>query len=439
MTTSLPRRGPSPFNPGATTSQPKSSNVSYAFQQPSRTKSRTENRRNIPDTESNDTSGDKNAVALIRRVLCPDVSAYGSSPPRPLQELLPPLTSSNDVDLQLYALIAVIIKEFVYSWYAKITPDHVFVDEVLQLIAHCTRALEQRLRRVDVGQLVLDEVTGLVQAHITAYRIAAQGSDLVAVKPSAREIYHNLNPHPGLSPVPKVSTVSQLSEQQENENLYRHLLAQSVLAVLLPTEDLENVCLRTLVEDVLSDLILGNQVSGRVCEGWFIWTAISKVITVVKQRDSEATSTIGQSLDAVAEASRLERFGLLSEDGNETKNAQKHSQSMASLWLWKILYSVYLAYVTMRFIIGGLLHTALSNPEATATEMLQTDPVTTTKATNQPGPCRPVLSYRAFGLISQLMGVPQKMPWLNGSLSLIQSLLSTGPGKIGGPGSVLDR
>jgi hypothetical protein len=180
MTTSLPRRGPSPFNPGATTSQPKSSNISYTSQQPSRAKSRTENRRSTTDTESNDPSGDKNTVALIRRVLCPDVSAYGSSAPRPLQELLPPLTSSNDVDLQLYALIAVIIKEFVYSWYARITPDHVFVDEVLQLIAHCTRALEQRLRQVDVGQLVLDEVTGLVQAHIT-------GSSLVSPLSSASE------------------------------------------------------------------------------------------------------------------------------------------------------------------------------------------------------------------------------------------------------------
>lgn len=272
-----------------------------------------------------------------------------------------------------------------------------------------------------------------------AYRIATQGSDLVALQPSAREIYHHLNPHPGLSPVPNVSTASQSSEQQENENLYRHLLAQGVLAALLPTEDLENVCLRTLVEDVLSDLILGNQVSGRICEGWFIWTAISKVITVAKQRDSEATVTVGQSLDAVAELNRLERFGLLSEDGNEDGNAEKHSQSTASLWLWKILYSVYLAYVTMRFIIGGLLHTALSNPEAKTTEMLQADPVATTKATNQPKLCRPVLSYRAFGLIFQLLGVPQRMPWLNGSLSLIQSLLLTGPGRIGETGSVLDR
>lgn len=167
MITSLPRRGPSPFEPGATTSQSRTSNISLTSQQLSRAKSRTESRKTTVDAESTEFVNDKNTIALIRRVLCPDASIYGSSAPRPLQELLPPLTSSNDVDLQLYALIAVIIKEFVYSWYGKITPDHVFVDEVLQLIAHCTRALEQRLRRVDITQLILDEVTGLIQAHIT--------------------------------------------------------------------------------------------------------------------------------------------------------------------------------------------------------------------------------------------------------------------------------
>jgi hypothetical protein len=70
------------------------------------------------------------------------------------------------VDRQLYALIAIIIKEFVLSWYSKITADQSFINEVLQVIAHCTRALEQRLREVDVAQLVLDELPALLEAHI---------------------------------------------------------------------------------------------------------------------------------------------------------------------------------------------------------------------------------------------------------------------------------
>lgn len=113
-----------------------------------------------------DAASEKATVNLIRRVLCPQTGNYGGSTPQPLEELLPPLTSSNDVDRQLYALIAIIIREFVYSWYSKITSDQVLVNEVLQVIAHCTRALEQRLRQIDVAQVILDEIPALVETHI---------------------------------------------------------------------------------------------------------------------------------------------------------------------------------------------------------------------------------------------------------------------------------
>jgi hypothetical protein len=76
------------------------------------------------------------------------------------------LTSSNEVDLQLYAFIAIIIREFVQVWYAKITPDPYFVEEVVRTIAHCTRALEQRFRKVDLESLLLDELPDLLETHV---------------------------------------------------------------------------------------------------------------------------------------------------------------------------------------------------------------------------------------------------------------------------------
>jgi hypothetical protein len=114
---------------------------------------------------------DKATAAFIRRTLCAHHALSGAgekgrSTPRPVDELLPPLTSSNEVDLQLYAILAVILRESVYVWYSKITPDHVFVDEVLQTIAHCTRALEQRVRKVDLESLLLDEIPQLIEAHL---------------------------------------------------------------------------------------------------------------------------------------------------------------------------------------------------------------------------------------------------------------------------------
>ena len=129
--------------------------------------------------QSRDDTSDSATANFVRRTLCAH-QIHGSnlagvdkgrSTPKPIEELLPPLTSSNETDLQLYAFIAIIIKESVHSWYGKITPDHAFVDEVIQIIAHCTRSLEQRLRKVDLEALLLDEVPELVEAHIEGKKL----------------------------------------------------------------------------------------------------------------------------------------------------------------------------------------------------------------------------------------------------------------------------
>jgi hypothetical protein len=114
----------------------------------------------------NDPASDRSTLFLIRRTLCPNLAEKGRNTPAPINEILPPLTSSNEVDLQLYAFIAIIIREFVHTWYTKITPDSVFVEEVVQIIAHCTRALEQRLRNVDIESLVFDELPDILDVHI---------------------------------------------------------------------------------------------------------------------------------------------------------------------------------------------------------------------------------------------------------------------------------
>jgi hypothetical protein len=118
------------------------------------------------ETSKDDFLTDKSTVSLIRRVLVPDTHGVDRNTNAPIEALLPPLTSSNDVDLQLYAIIAIVVKDFINPWYTKITPDQTFVDEVTQIIAHCSRALEQRLRQVDVAELLLDEVPAILESHV---------------------------------------------------------------------------------------------------------------------------------------------------------------------------------------------------------------------------------------------------------------------------------
>ena len=141
-----------------TTSPPPHSRASSQSRQPSPLQA-------SPPTDVSD----KATSTLIRRVLVAH-SHGGITDSKPIDELLPPLTSSNDVDLQLYAIVAIVVKEFVASWYGKITPDQSFVEEVVRIIAHCTRALEQRIRSLDLMSLVLDEIPELIESHITGRR-----------------------------------------------------------------------------------------------------------------------------------------------------------------------------------------------------------------------------------------------------------------------------
>ena len=112
-------------------------------------------------------------ILFIKRILCSSTVGTGplSETPgdnvndKPLEELLPPLTSSNDIDVQLYAIISVILSQFVQVWYNRITPDNDFIGEVVQIIAHCTRGLEERLRHVDLESLILDELPDLLCKH----------------------------------------------------------------------------------------------------------------------------------------------------------------------------------------------------------------------------------------------------------------------------------
>ncbi|KAF1981477.1 hypothetical protein K402DRAFT_398460 [Aulographum hederae CBS 113979] len=439
--------------------------------------------RAVSQQQSLDATSDRATAAFIRRTLCAHhvhaggIGEKGRSTPRPLDELLPPLTSSNDVDLQLYALLAIILKEFVYTWYAKITPDHVFVDETIQIIAHCTRALEQRLRHVDLAALLLDEIPQLLDEHVTAYRVAhetVQNNPLVS---DPRLIYHTLNPHPALAPVPIDSDPTTSLEQRRNEEVWRQLLVQGVLAVLLPTEDLENGCLRALVCDIFSDMILGNGISGKACEPVVLWDAIIKILDVVVPHNANPASSpsVVKSDSTKAKktgkpdtaTNRLEQFGLLASDINVVEKPVKSGapgggraagalKSMTR-WFWLTIQCLFLAWSGMRAIIFALAtssslpsrSTPLTGAPSAANNMAISTPDEGRQhaipppdgvaGSNSAMLYTPVVSMSVWSCVGRLVELEQRMPWLSGLLALVHWGLVAGPGKVGNTDGVLDR
>lgn len=406
---------------------------------------------------------DRATTYLIRRTLCPHIADKNA----PISDLLPPLTSSNDVDLQLYAFIAIIIREFVYTWYAKITPDQTFVEEAVKIIAHCTRGLEQRLRKVDLEALIFDELPELLDTHVrgeiqieiyagyldhsgstadhltVAYRIAYNPIHHDPLEPEPRLIYHSLWPSPALSPVPGRNDPASVLIQKENEAAYRQLLVEGVLAILLPTEDFENDCLTSLVGQIISEMILGNGIGEKACEPWLLWEGITKMAEVIQAKlpGSKAQERINKSVENTSRADP-------SSAGAVKNNSFQWSLQKA---FWLVIQYGFFAFTTVRFIIVTI-GTSSSLPlrlplnkkvpgTGPVVEGLQPPSSNITNSSgNQSGPIKiPMLTMKIWTCASSLLDLDVRMPWLKATLSMLQWFALQGPGKLGYTDGMIDK
>ena len=206
--------------------------------------------------------------------------------------------------------------------------------------------------------------------------------------------------------------------------------------MLLPTEDLGNACLRTLVADILGDMILGNGVGGKACEGWLIWESITKISQAIKAQIEPKTTGEDIEFDT---RSRLEKFGLLSTNDDE-KHAQSIRSNAVSGAFWRVLQYGYLAYITVCFLIRGL-YTASSHPihHGGNASSYSTTVLPEKRSTPTSSRKRAVLSFKIFSLLSRLIDLPERMPWLNGTFNLVRYHLVHGIGRVGAPDGILDR
>ncbi|KAL7267465.1 hypothetical protein RUND412_009949 [Rhizina undulata] len=354
---------------------------------------------------------DRVTYSLIRRVLCAH-----SPPTTPLESLLPALTSSAEVDVELYAFLAIICRDFIYSWYSQITTDNGFVDEVIAVVAHCTRSIEERLRKVDLEVLLLDEIPALLNHHVQDYRSALARHD-TALSPhmSLSEIFHNFQPHPALDQLPTT------------EKLYLKLLSSGILSVLLPTEDLDSDCERSIIREILANVVLWNIVD-RLSEPYIIYDIITKLLQPTPPKDPNSRTSRRRSASKRNGAETKAAAINTQETIEEIPMPSKRSKFTINFRLPSIPTAKILSILDTVF---GFLFTALSlltSLLASIISLMHNPP---------PPPLRtkPILQMSIFPTISSFLHIPTFHPWLFGNLRLLskpfQSRSST-------PGSLLD-
>lgn len=275
-----------------------------------------------------------------------------------------------------------------------------------------------------------------------AYRTAHSGIYSAAFGPGTRELYHTIHPHPALSPVPTDDIAS--AEQLENEAAWRQLLIQGVLALILPPEHLENPCLRVLVGEIFSELILGNGICGKACEGWLIWELITKSIQVARFKGEDPLRVV-----EALPVNRLERFGLLSSEKTARAAAGPRMGARGPVAFAFGIFSAVIYYATLvvfasRTLASAWIKSASLPLRAEASSQTEASPSEDADSSNvlvdsSPTGKWPILDMSIWSVCSHLLSLDYRMPWLTSYLALLQWQVVYGLGKVGYTNGRLDR
>jgi hypothetical protein len=278
----------------------------------------------------------------------------------------------------------------------------------------------------------------------TAYRIAHQALYPQPSESDSRQIYHSICPFPALSPVPGDGNEHAIQQQADNEAAYRQLLVQGVLAVLLPTEDLENDCLTTLVGQILSEMIIGGALGGKASEPWLLWEAFTKTAELIQTKlpKSKAQDRIDRSNSGLLPV--LSKHKWRSKSWNMRRSVQKT--------FWLVLQYAFLTITTIRYFIITIA-TSSSLPSRISPTMKITGSGEFLDGTEAPKHMdtkmishyripplkQPILNMKIWSCVSTLLDVDARMPWLSATLSMLQWGAIKGPGGVGNTDGTIDK
>ncbi len=278
-----------------------------------------------------------------------------------------------------------------------------------------------------------------------AYRASHYPLHPPPISRDPRQIYHSLWPLPALSPVPGDGGPN-AREQTENEAAYRQLLVQAVLAVLLPTEDLDNDCLTAIVGQIFSEMILGGGIGGKASEPWMIWEGITKISEVLQAHlpKSKAQVRVERSNSDVVNSTPK---GLT---GPNTKSWRIQRSLQKSFWL--ALQYCFLAFSAVRF-LAITLATSSSLPSRNPITVKSTglppskdhlEPPESTNADDiwdgrKDQTKQPIVKMKIWSCAANLLDLDARMPWLSATFSMLQHVALTGPGQLGNTDGMIDK
>jgi hypothetical protein len=249
---------------------------------------------------------------------------------------------------------------------------------------------------------------------------------------------------PALSPVPDGDGGPLAQQQMNNEAVYRQMLVRGVLAVLLPTEDLENDCLTTLVGQIFSEMIIGNGIGGKASEPWLLWEGIIKIAEVVQAQLPRSQANVRLA------RSNSESLGPSVAPAELFSSKKKWNiQWSIQKTFWLVLQYAFVTFTAARFLILTLVQSSslpsrITSPKISTSAVLEDhssqDGIDAEPIANKAGPSKtPIVEMRIWSAAARLLDFDFRMPWLAATLSFLQWGALTGPGQLGNTDGRIDK
>jgi len=217
------------------------------------------------------------------------------------------------------------------------------------------------------------------------------------------------------------------------------------LALLLPYEEHQNPCLQVLVSEILAEMIFHNGICGKACENWLIWEGVTKVIYVLRPDLAPAQPVDHQPVN------QLKQFGLVAKEENviHPKTGRRRFDAFSQRF-WALMQSLWLAWVMTRSAVVLLMQASSLPTRPTHVQSTKLDsvvdypdnldlPSAERRRAFTASQNTPILGMAFWTCLSKLAHLQERMPWLTGTLSLMQWLLLHGPGQVCCTNSRFDR
>lgn len=188
---------------------------------------------------------------------------------------LPPLTSSNNIDVKLYALFSLLLHNFVFGWYTNsldLGSREEFTNELIFIFAHLCRNFQERINNStdDFVKLLIMDLPYLFTEHfenleeVSCILIKDRGLETNGIFSDDEYVEEWMQRFSnGLTDDDKLVT-------------YRRLLVKSIVCLILPHENVESNISREFVTSLLDGVVLKNVIES-FCDSFVIWDIIGKV------------------------------------------------------------------------------------------------------------------------------------------------------------------